>query len=196
MAKKKGGSSSRRQKRFQLKKQEQNVTGIDRVAKKIENAFKSEIGISGLVYASKGDGEFAGNMIGDPVVIAQTLYSAGKNNKALFTIMDEVVKTLKREGFWQEVAEEEDLSGVAVSYLRDIGRIKPRLYNILDRYGIIHLRDLEGISKSETERWTGFGKMMYEQLRDVMNEYKVRFKNERANWKDGGTVSGTMEVVR
>lgn len=192
MARVSKGASRRAQKR-ELEKKTVNMQPIDRVASKVKQAVEHE-GLSCIVYAADANGQFAGGLVGDPVRVADALYNSAKENKAVYVILEAVVKSLKANGYAHEETEgegeEEATFGVAesekgetrgvveslmLSELHGRGEISAKLFNMLSNEGMNTLEDLSEHKAKEVESIRGMGKMTFHELRAVMHKYNVKF---------------------
>jgi len=166
-------------KRFekQMKKQggvhvDKQMKPYDRVAAKVRTIVYSEKGISCIVYVAGEQGKYAGGLIGEPTEIADALFHAAKENKAVYVIMDEVVKQLKDKGYHQP----EKLFNLAK--LCDENVIPKKLYNILDKHGIYDLAAIQEHKESDVLKWSGLGGQTFKILQEVMKERGLKFKKE------------------
>ena len=62
--------------------------------------------------------------------------------------------------------------------IEDITFLSPRLYGHLNRHGIVNLADIENTTKDQWIRKVGFGRKSWEELRNLMKLYALKFKEE------------------
>lgn len=184
--------SSRAQKRRELNGKNRVKTidkrrKIDKVAENVRNAVISQKEISCIVYVTDSSRDFSGGILGDPIEVAEALVKAAMENKALYVILDAVVKTVDEKGIWKETKEKmvvvhkgegtgrSTTLNTKIPIMVDEGLIDNKLYNILDMNGILFLEELKNYTSKTVKSWKNLGAKTFKALTDLMDERGIEF---------------------
>jgi hypothetical protein len=140
-----------------------------------------------------------GGLVGDPTHVADALYHAAKDNKAVYVIMQEVMKALERNGINHDeeapkmaiVKDEKAESGDAeeninlsevtmCSELLRHGLISNRIFNKLSDLEITDLTQLNQLGKRQFSEERGVGKLMVKVVSDLMIERDIFWRGQEA----------------